>query len=227
MTINWYQIITGQFGYPQPESDFGYIDKTYDATNACRTCTIGLKQINEFRFRNEPKAKHSQFIGLNWVFDQIFVRQIVKDTFELEKVSGITFSQPVIHKTGQPIDGLYQLHIDNYIFDGLFTENLEVEICEMPKDERSIKFLTAIKSRLVEGPFCGQIKYNFPRDGNYIKIKKEFLIDQTDFVRLNYSFGSGASTNQPILVSDRVKQIIDREKWRGVFLTEIELIDDI
>ncbi|KKP52842.1 MAG: hypothetical protein UR43_C0010G0033 [candidate division TM6 bacterium GW2011_GWF2_33_332] len=32
---NWYQIITGQFGYPQPEDDFGFVYKTYDTSNAC------------------------------------------------------------------------------------------------------------------------------------------------------------------------------------------------
>ena len=110
---NWYHIQTGQFGYPQPE-DY-YEEITYETSNACLTCNIGLEQKNEFRFKSEPKAKHSQILGLNWVFDQIFVRQIVKEVFEKEKVTGITFSQPVNNKTGFQIQGLYQLRVDNIV----------------------------------------------------------------------------------------------------------------
>ncbi|MGS2727906.1 hypothetical protein ACU8DI_15295, partial [Psychroserpens sp. BH13MA-6] len=72
---NWYHIKTEQFGYPQPEDDFGYMELTYEPNIGCPTCHIGIKQNNPFRFRSEPKAKNSQFIGLNWVFDQIFVRE--------------------------------------------------------------------------------------------------------------------------------------------------------
>lgn len=222
---NWYQIGTGQFGYPQPEDTYEEI--IYDSTNACLTCNIGLEQKNEFRFKSEPKAKHSQFLGLNWVFDQIFVRQIVKDVFEKEEVTGITFSQPVINKTGIQIQGLYQLRVDNIVNEGLFTDNLKTEICECPKDEKMVKFLLSVgsgKSKLVEGPFCGQTKYNFPQGDNCIKLKLEAIKNKTDFVRLGYYFGSGGSANRPIIISDKVKQIIEREKWRGAFLKQIKLL---
>lgn len=224
MTTNWYHITTGQFGYPQPENDFGYIGKTYDRSNACLTCNIGLRQKDEFRFRSEPKAQHSQFLGLNWVFDQIFVRQAVKDIFEMEKVAGIEFSQPVINKTGLPITGLYQLRVDNLLSEGLFTDNLKSEICELPKDKSMFKFLKANSSKPAKGPFCGQTKYNFPQGDNCIRIKANAFDNKTDFVRLNYYFGSGGSANRPIIISDRVKQIIDREKWRGAFLQQIQLV---
>lgn len=222
--MNWYLIQTGQFGYPQPENDFGYISMTYDISRACKTCNIGLIQKDEFRFKSEPKAKHSNFIGLNWVFDQIFVRQVVKDKLESESIKGIKFSQPVIHKTGLPVQGLYQLHIDNLLDSGLITENLKIEKCEMPKEKSMIKFLTAIKSNLINGPFCGQIKYNFPQGDNKLKIKADSFSDKIDFVRLNYYFGSGGSSNRPILVSERIKDLIEKEKWRGAFFQEIVLI---
>ena len=122
---SWYHITTGQFGYPQPVNNFGYIDETYDSSRACLTCNIGLRQKAEFRFKTEPKASHSQFIGLNWVFDQIFVRQQVKDIFEREQLTGIDFSRPVINKTGVPLSGLYQLRVDSLLSDGLVTEDLE------------------------------------------------------------------------------------------------------
>ena len=224
MTKNWYHITTGHFGFPQPENDFGYIDKTYDSSSACVTCSIGLRQKDEFRFRSEPKAKHSQFLGLNWIFDQVFVRQVVKDIFEKEQVTGIEFSQPLINKTGLPITGLYQIRVDRLLSNGILTDNLKTEVCELTKDKSMLKFLKANSSKLAEGPFCGQTKYNFPQGDNYIKIKADALDNKTDFVRLDYYFGSGGSANRPIIISDRVKQIIDREKWRGALLEQIELV---
>lgn len=224
MTTNWYHITTGQFGYPQPEKDFGYIEKTYDSSNACLTCNIGLRQKDEFRFRSEPKAQQSQFLGLNWVFDQVFVRQIVKDIFEQEGITGLEFSQPVINKTGLPLSGLYQLRVDCLLSNGLLTDNLKSEVCELPKDKSMLKFLQANKSKLAEGPFCGLTKFNFPQGDNCIKLKADAFDNKTDFVRLDYHFGSGGSANRPIIVSDRVKQIFDREKWRGAFLQQIELV---
>ncbi|KKP52841.1 MAG: hypothetical protein UR43_C0010G0032 [candidate division TM6 bacterium GW2011_GWF2_33_332] len=87
-----------------------------------------------------------------------------------------------------------------------------------------LRFLKANGSILAEGPFCGQTKYNFPIGNNRIKIKAEALKNKTDFVRLDYYFGSGGSANRPIIISDKVKQIIDTQKWRGAFLEQIELV---
>lgn len=221
---NWYYITTGQFGYPQPENDFGYIHKTYDTTHACPTCNIGLEQKSEFLFRSEPKAKHSQFIGLNWVFDQIFVKQVVKDIFEMEKITGIEFSQPLINKTGLPVNEIYQLRIQSLLSEGLMVDNLQTETCELPKDKRELKFLTALGSKLVNGPFCGQTKFNFPQGDNCFNVEAEVLYNKTDFIRLNYYFGSGGSANRPIIVSERVKQLIKREKWRGAFFQQITMV---
>lgn len=225
MEINRFHITTTQFGYPQPENDFSYIDKTYDTSRACLTCKIGLKQKDEFRFKSEPKIKNKhQFLGLNWVFDEIFVTQEVKDVFEKELVTGIRFSQPIINKTGKFIEGLYQLRVDNLVSNGLLTENLNTENCEMIKEESMLKFLKASNSKLIQGPFCGQTKYNFPQGDNHLTFKADAFEDITDFARLDYYFGSGSSANKPIIISEKVKQIIDRENWKGVFLEQIRLV---
>ncbi len=64
----------GHHGYPQPEDDFGYFDASYDLSNFCRICGIGAVQNAPLRLRAEPKAPHSQFLQLNWVFDEFFIR---------------------------------------------------------------------------------------------------------------------------------------------------------
>lgn len=217
----WFSLSTGHFGYPQPEDDFGYLNQTYDMTNACPTCHIGLKQTNEFRFKSEPRAKHSFFIGLNWVFDQIFVRPPVEEIFTKEGVTGISFSTPVINRTGRPMDTIKQLHVNTVITAALPLDRYEFEICEYPKSESSIKFLSAMGSRLLKGPFCGQKKYHYLPYRKFI-LKSNSLNNLPDFVRISEWFGSGGNAAQPIFVSQKVYEVIKKYKWRGAFL---ELVD--
>lgn len=140
---NWYHIMTGQFGYPQPKDDFGYLELTYESNIGCPICHIGIKQNNPFRFRSEPKARNSQFLGLNWVFDQIFVREPVKSEFEKSGITGVTFSRPIFHKSKKELEYIYQLHVDTILPKSLIEDNLTIEKCEYPKDKNLIKFLKA------------------------------------------------------------------------------------
>lgn len=222
-TSQWFSLSTGQFGYPQPEDDFGYLNQTYDMTNACSTCHIGLKQVNEFRFKSEPKAKHSYFIGLNWVFDQIFVRPPVEEIFNNEGITGISFSTPVINKTGKPMETIKQLHVDTVLTDALPLDKYEFEICEYPKEKSSIKFLSAMGSPLLKGPFCGQKKYHYLPYRKFI-LKSDSFNNSPDFVRVSEWYGSGGNAARPIFVSQKVHDIIKRFKWRGAFLEPVDFI---
>jgi hypothetical protein len=222
-STEWFHFSTGQFGYPQPENNFGYYDITYEMKHGCPTCHIGITQKDEFRFKSEPKAMDSQFLGLNWVFDQIFIRKPVQEIFRKENVTGVHYSTPLQNKTGKPLVSIQQIHVDTILKDALITENLTIEKCEYPKDKSQIKFLKAMDSSLIKGPFCGQTKYNYPQ-GISFKLKKEALANMPDFIRLNEWFGSGGSSSQPIFVSKKVKDIIDILKWRGAFLNQVELV---
>lgn len=222
--MNWYHLSTGYFGFPQPETKFGYLHVTYNGEKACPTCHIGLVQQDEFRFKSEPKAKHSHFLGLNWVFDEVFVRETVKDVFEKEQIQGLAYSRPLLHKSGMPVPGLFQWRVKVLVTEGLVTEHLKEEICELTKDEKQRQFLKAIQSKLLDGPFCGKGKYNLPQGENSLVIRKAFFPTQLDVVRLDYAFGSGGNTQRPILVSERVKALLEREKWRGAFLKKVEFV---
>lgn len=218
----WYHITTGQFGYPQPADHFGYLKLTYEPNIGCPTCHIGISQNNPFRFSNEPKAKSSQFLGLNWVFDQIFVREPVKVEFEKNGITGIRFSRPIFHKSEKELETIYQLHVDTVLPKALIANNLNAEKCEYPKDKKNLKFLKAMGSQLVKGPFCGQIKYNFPQ-GPKMVFDIDAFENKPDFVRANEWFGSGGSANRPILISEKVKNLIESNTWRGAFLDPVEL----
>lgn len=223
--MNWYQISTGHFGYPQPEDT--YLEETYDLTAGCATCEIGKKLRNAFRFSTEPKARHSQFLGLNWVFDEVFVQDVVRRVFEEQSVTGVDFARPVRHKTGEPLGTIYHMSVSTILPPALRADRLETEKCEMPKDPALLKFLKANGSRLVRGPFCGAVKFNYPQgDENQIAMSATGLVRAPDVARMNEWFGSGGSAGRPVLVSQRVKDIVDRMKWRGLTFSPIRIVNE-
>ena len=85
----------GHHGYPQPEGNGRYISVTYDETSRCPSCGIGGRQNAPFRLRAEPKARYSQFLQLNWVFDEFFVRSDARQGLEAAGITGIKFAPPV------------------------------------------------------------------------------------------------------------------------------------
>lgn len=224
MKTAWHRLLTGQFGYPQPEAGFLYLKSTYDPSQGCPCCGVGLVQRGAFRFKKEPAAKHSQFLGLNWVFDQVFVREPVKQVLEKEGISGIRFSRPLHHKTSEPLQTVFQMHVDTVLPPGADTRELEQERCERPTNEAEICFLTAMGSGMLEGPFCGKIKHHYPQK-QPLRIARDALEGAPDMVRTHEWFGSGGSSQRPILISGRIETIIKREGWRGAILNPIELID--
>ena len=106
----------------------------------------------------------------------------------------------------------------------LIGDNLTTEKCEYPTDKKVLKFLKANGSKLVDGPFCGELKYNFPQ-GQKMIFELDAFNDQPDFVRTYEWFGSGGSASRPIIISEKVKTLIDEFKWRGAFIEEIKLTE--
>lgn len=223
MQPKWYHLTVHPIGYPQPEGKLAYVQHTYDLSEACPTCHIGLRQKAPFRFKTIPKTKTHQWIGLHWVFDQCFVREDVKAVLEQEQISGIHFSSPVLHATGQDLPGWYQIEVEERLTDGLCTDQLSTEICELPKDPAMLNFLKANHSKLLNGPFCGQTKFHYPQQPFAFQMQASAFSFSKDFVRLNHYFGSGGSASQPLLISEKVVQLIQREKWKGAYWKPVEL----
>src|SRR5690606_7286472 len=78
----WFITSTGEYQYPQPEDDFGYLKATFNLDNYCRLCGIGKVQNAPFRLKAEPKQYNNQFWGLHWEFQSVFVRQETKSILE-------------------------------------------------------------------------------------------------------------------------------------------------
>jgi hypothetical protein len=207
---DWFYIHLASAGYPQPESNFGYLNQTYDIKNYCTHCGIGKEQNNAFRLKKNPMAKNRELMMLNWIADEVFVTPAVKNIFEKEKVKGIDFSNPKLIKTGQFIDDLFQIKINHILKEGLVTDQLESSVCKK-KNEGSESASKA---------FCGRTKYLFPRRSP-IKFKKEIFKGAPDIVKSNEWFGAAGNASRLILISKRARKIIEREKWRGPFFEPV------
>jgi hypothetical protein len=114
---------TWHHGYPEPSADFGYLHKTYETTNYCRVCGIGLNQVAPFRLKREPTWGKNSILQLNWVFDEYFVKPQVSRALLNELEIG-----PVIgDKSGRDLADVVQ-----FIVGGRAKLNLQdssYEIC--------------------------------------------------------------------------------------------------
>jgi hypothetical protein len=72
-SARWIEVGAWHHGYPQPEDDFGYLRATYDLSEWCDACGIGLKQKASFQMKGEPRWGRRAILQLNWVFDELFV----------------------------------------------------------------------------------------------------------------------------------------------------------
>jgi hypothetical protein len=208
----WFIASTGSYQYPQPENDFGYLKVTFNLECYCPLCGIGKVQNAPYRLTTEPKQFNNQFWGLHWEFDPIFIRQETKDILEKEKFTGVTFSQPVLHKKNTAIKNFYQLHIDTMLDKGFNSYNTRMISCKVNNEEgfNADSSLT----------YCGQIKYHHPRIGGYLFDKTVFNSD-LDIVQSREYFGSGRSANRLQIVSKRFKQLVDNYKLKGLSFTPI------
>jgi hypothetical protein len=61
-------------GYPEPhDDDDSYLELTYDLSDYCEKCGLGLRQKAPFRMRGEPKWGKRGLIQMYWVYDELFV----------------------------------------------------------------------------------------------------------------------------------------------------------
>jgi len=176
-------------GYPMPDIDGGYKELTYDLTNYCPTCGIGLEQKSAFRLKNVPPTGKKQIFALNWVFDELFVEKMVYDT--VFKPLGLSFREVLKYKKDLPFENTVQLIIPE-TQEKLNLKDYPIEVCSS----------------------CGKIKYLAMPQGFYPMYKN---IISPIFKSHEY-FGSGASAFKRIFLTkdlrDKlIKLKIEKENW--------------
>lgn len=178
-------------GYPQPrELDFGYREATYDLTEYCERCGIGLKQKAPFQMKGEPKWGKRNILQLNWIFDEYFVTpEVWKAVF---KPNGID-CRSVVDRKGAELKTVVQLIAQEEV--GILTEGLftEEEACSR----------------------CGRTKYLPVTRGPFPALTSE---PSSAMVKTREYFGSGASAQQGVLISQAVARSLMANNVRGASL---------
>lgn len=204
---DWFFATTGEYQYPQPEDDFGYLKATFNLDNYCNHCGIGKVQNAPFRLRTLPKQHNNQFWGLHWEFDAIFIRQEAKNILERENIKGVRFSDPVLHKKNTPVEGFHQLHIEKVLDKGFDSYNTNIITCKLNNEENN-----NTDPGLV---YCGRVKFHHPRIGGYLFDKNVFNTHD-DMVESEEYFGSGASACRLQIVSKRFKDLVEKNNLKGL-----------
>ena len=221
----WLQMdALGHHGYPQPEQDFGYIERTYDVAEYCPLCGIGRIQKAPFRLRAEPKAPRSQFVQLNWVFDEFFVRSEARQGLVSASISGIAFLSPVLHKSDRPSAKIVQMQVTTVLPSALDTNGLAQVTCK-PENEEWCLGVPLRDTVLGNAGFCGRVKYDFEHRGP-LRFDRTAFEGAPDVVKSHEWFGRGKAASRLVLVSQRFRQVVCGAKWRGLSFEPIELIDE-
>ncbi len=179
-------------GYPMPDGDNGYQHTTYDNTEYCNTCGMGLRQKDFFRLKKATNWRgYKRMFSLNWVFDELFVR---KDFYEsLFKPIGIKSKKVLLYKKETVIEDTVQLIIPE-TEASLALESYPFEIC---KD-------------------CGRKRYDLIRKGFFPSFKED--IGDMQIFKSKEWFGTGASSRKYIFVSQKFRQNIIKSKINASYI---------
>jgi len=207
----------GNHGYPQPEDDFGYIEATYDISGFCDVCGIGLVQKAPFRLRAEPKASHSQFVQLNWVLDELFVRSAAREGLTAAGLTGFDFRPVILHSKNRPSAQVEQMQIIGVLPEALQPMELATVTCKERNEEweSTARRGTPPLSRSERPRHCGRVKYHLMHRGP-LRFDRAALSAAPDVVKSHEWFGSGASAFRLMLVSQRFRQVVQQARWKGL-----------
>jgi len=209
---SWFQISAlGHHGYPQPQD--GWDQVVYSPDGGCERCGIHGKQISPFRLRSEPKAHKSDFVQLNWVFGEFFVRQKARLALEEAGITGFQWLAPVIHRSGEPSADVRQMVIERVLPPALSTSDLTFEACRAGAPHPPPGPLYPPSRQAL--PHCGRVKYHRMQRGP-LEFDATCLVDLPDIVKTNEWFGSGGSADRMLLCSSRFRYAVLDNGLRGL-----------
>ncbi|HAL16000.1 MAG TPA: hypothetical protein DCP32_04370 [Anaerolineaceae bacterium] len=198
-TAEWLRLIsTFEQGYPQPKMDWPLKQSSRELL--CAKC-VTYKQIAPMRVAKEPHMGKKSFMSLIWE-NEIFCTPEVFRGLEEIQAKGYEEWDVLIHKTGQISEKVRQLFIPAIAGLGVLVEDdLNRTTC----------------------PTCGTTKY-YPHVKGAMRIKREALIPDTDFLLTNEWFGHGLLAWREILISSRIAKLILDKKWSGVRFKVVDVV---
>lgn len=178
---------TWQHGYPQPdELNFGYWQTTYDLSDHCSACGIGMRQKAPFQMKGEPKWGRRAILQLHWVLDEYFVTpELWAGVFEPLGVP----CRPVTNTKGIDLRTVVQLVVEG---EQVSTTrgSLDPETC----------------------PTCGRTKYQYPERGFFPAITRA---PARAIVKTAEWFGAGGAAGKCVLASQALVHKLTAVGLRG------------
>lgn len=114
-------------GYPMPDSDFGYLEQTFDLTDYCEQCGVGARQVRPFRMRGEPRWGKRNILQLHWVYDQFFVHPDIGSRVFPE--FGIELGPVLQNKSGKTLSTVVQVMVPATLREPLRMGDHGYEVC--------------------------------------------------------------------------------------------------
>ena len=184
-----------------PKYTWRWDGNTYKAL--CEKCWI-YEQINPFRISKEPRWGKLMFLRLI-ALGEIFTRPEVVSDFHKQGYTGFEDGDVLIHKTGLPAGTIRQLYFK--------------EICPVPVYN---------KADMVEMicPVCGRVRYQPHMRGTFQYRASDLEPVKSDFLQMQEWTGNGRINWHETLVSNRVVQYILDQKWQGIQLKTIDLVEE-
>jgi len=209
--------------YPQPERNWGYIFKTYDATNYCEGnpnlfdeereeyyrkydmpiyhCRKGLIQRKNFILKKAPNWGARNFTMLHWVSDELFISPKAEEVLRNSDLTGFDY-YTVNNKSNKPFDNVKQLFINNYADKGFCADAIE---------------------RTYTCPICGFTKYH-PKAGHIRFHKEIFEGNKNDIVKTTDKFWPIACASLILITHKFYKTITEAKLDRGLIFEPVELV---
>jgi hypothetical protein len=165
---------------------------------------------------------HSQFLQLNWVFDEFFLRDESHGGLLEAEVTGFDPLAPVLHKKDRPSEQVTQMVVRTTLPPALDPAGLYKVTCK-PRNEEWDPSLQLRTFDVEEWKYCGRVKYH-PMHKGPLRFDRKAFTDAPDVVKSHEWFGSGGSAHRLVLVSQKFRRAVVSAKWRGVDFEPIELV---
>lgn len=191
-SARWLEIGAWHHGYPQPDENiFGYRQATYELSDWCEKCGIGMKQKAPFQMKGEPKWGRNAIMQLVWIYGELFVTpDLWNRVFKPAHVE----CRPVLNTKGAKLKTVVQLVVQTTA--SIITDGLAVERCER----------------------CERTKYLPVTRGPFPPLRETRV---GPMVRTAEYFGSGAQAEQHVLVSQDLARALAAGGVRGASLRPV------
>jgi hypothetical protein len=190
-------------GYPLPRGT-SWSTEYYDL--GCSGCGVNWRQIAPYRV--SPKTRMGKYAFASfWGGFELFCTSGVLEAFESDGIRGYDTWPLLLTQAKAPLPDIRQLKTATIAAPAIVEELADTKYF--------------VKHSCPEGD---HIWYDYYRRG-MLPMRRDALQQAVDFQLTNEWFGNGRTARREILVSKRVAQLVFRNRWKGLYLSPVHLVD--